>query len=110
MIVIKTRIVEILGEDISGAMLFPFILVHPEKSSPSVIRHEVIHLKQCVECAILPFYLIYLINYIVNLFRFGFNHLKAYRRIAFEKEAYFGMFDDRYLIKRKLYNWVRYLK
>lgn len=70
------------------------------------IRHESIHTKQIIETLVIGFYLIYLTNWIVNLFIYGFNK-KAYYNILFEKEAYMYEWCYNYLNGRKPFKWLR---
>lgn len=94
----------------SGMALFPFILVksHVLKSDKSLINHEQIHLKQQLELLVIPFYVVYLLNYLVNLLRLR-NHRQAYLKICFEREAFANELDFDYLKRRKLYSWLRFL-
>lgn len=66
-----------------------------------------IHIRQQLELLIFPFYIIYLINYLVNLFIY-FKHDTAYRNIVFEKEAYAKEKDLLYLSQRQLGEWLTY--
>jgi hypothetical protein len=59
-----------------------------ETEIPStLLRHELIHLEQIDRSGVARFYLIYLRDYVVNLWRFR-DHDTAYRNIPFEIEAY----------------------
>ena len=87
--------------------IFPFILIH-QKTIPAgdrLINHERIHLQQQLELLILPFYIWYVLEYLIYRIKFK-NHDKAYRAIRFEKEAYNNDSDLNYLQKRKLYNYL----
>ncbi|WP_316816727.1 hypothetical protein [Pedobacter nyackensis] len=90
--------------------LYPFILLKNkhQKNDPILVNHERIHLRQQVELLILPFYLLYLLNYLINLIRYR-NHSRAYFNIAFEKEAYACDQKPNYLKTRKFFAWVNYL-
>jgi hypothetical protein len=90
--------------------LFPFILLQHSglKADKRLLNHEKIHLQQELELFIIPFYMLYLLNYFVNLLRYK-NHYKAYRNICFEKEAYQNDHDLTYLQNRKKWFWWRYL-
>ncbi len=94
----------------SGMALFPFILVKNGhlKTDRSLINHERIHLRQQLELLIIPFYLLYLLHYLINLIRYR-NHYQAYLHICFEREAFAKELDFDYLNKRKLYSWLRFL-
>jgi hypothetical protein len=89
--------------------LFPFILVKEKQMADDavLINHERIHLRQQVELLLIPFYLLYLLNYLVNLLIFR-NHHQAYMAIMFEREAYSNEADTGYLKRRKWLEWRRY--
>ena len=89
--------------------LYPFMLFKFEglKGNEAIIRHEKIHFKQQLELLIIPFYLLYLIHYLVNLIKYR-NRSKAYLNICFEKEAYANDQNPSYLGKRKAYAWLGY--
>jgi len=89
--------------------LFPFILVNNKSllTDAILINHERIHLKQQAELLVIPFYVLYLINYLINIAKYR-NHDKAYLNIVFEREAYTKDADTGYLKCRKLYSWLRY--
>jgi hypothetical protein len=97
--------------NVDGMALFPFILVKSQriKNDPLLIRHETIHMKQALELLVLPFYILYLLNYLANRLKYR-NHNKAYMEIAFEKEAYQNECDVTYLKRRRLWAWRFYLK
>ncbi|WP_316799110.1 hypothetical protein [Pedobacter frigidisoli] len=92
----------------AGMAIFPFILLKSEryKADMQIINHERIHLRQQLELLILPFYLLYLINYLINLLRFK-NHDVAYRNIIFEKEAYQNDSNLNYLKKGNWFGWLK---
>jgi hypothetical protein len=89
--------------------LYPFILVNHKHliADAALINHERIHLRQQAELLVIPFYVLYLINYLTNLAIY-LNHHKAYLNIVFEREAYTKETDPCYLNSRKLYSWLRY--
>lgn len=70
--------------------MWPFIFAR-KKLSEIDINHEKIHLAQQLELLIIPFYIIYLIEWI----------FKGYRNISFEKEAYTHQEDMNYLEWRR---------
>ena len=92
----------------AGMAIFPFILLKniKLKQDQSIINHEKIHLCQQLELLILPFYILYLINYLINLIRYQEHH-KAYLNIVFEKEAYRQELNMEYLKKRNWYGWIK---
>jgi len=89
--------------------LFPFMLFKERemKNNLLLINHEKIHFHQQLELLVLPFYVLYLLNYLVNLIRFK-NHTEAYFNICFEKEAYANDQQKDYLQHRVLFSWIKY--
>lgn len=70
----------------------------------TVLNHEKIHTAQMKELWYIPFYIIYLLEWIVRLFKKG----NAYRNISFEREAYRNEHDMNYLDnKRRPYEMWR---
>lgn len=108
---IHYRIICVPSLPADGMALFPFILVKKReyKKDLHLLNHERIHLAQQVELLILPFYILYLINYLINLC-FYKNHRKAYMNIIFEKEAYAMERTSDYLPKRKYSAWMKFVK
>jgi hypothetical protein len=93
----------------TGMALFPFILVKDVrvKKDKQIINHEQIHLRQQLELLIVPFYMLYLLNYLINLIVYRNHHL-AYLNIVFEREAYRKDADLDYLKHRKLWAWANF--
>lgn len=58
------------------------------KLSQKDIKHELIHTKQMKKYFYIGFYILYILEYIKNLFVYKFNTKAAYKNISFEKEAY----------------------
>ena len=71
------------------------------------LRHERIHTRQMLELLVLPFYLIYLAEWLVRFVRLR-HPLRAYLAISFEREAYAHQSDPTYLRRRPRYAWLRY--
>lgn len=89
--------------------LFPFILIRKGTHiTPQLLNHERIHLRQQVELLVIPFYLLYLAEFIVRSIRYR-SSFKAYLNISFEREAYTNDNDLCYLAKRKFWSSFRYL-
>jgi len=84
--------------------LFPFILINEDligTTKEIIVRnHESIHYQQQKELLVLPFYVIYLYEFLVNINK-GLNRRKAYRQISFEKEASANQNNLNYLKTRK---------
>lgn len=64
-----------------------------------VLNHERIHTAQMKELGYILFYIIYLLEWIVRLFKKG----NAYRNISFEREAYENEKDLDYLSARPIW-------
>ena len=93
----------------AGMALFPFILVKyiDLKKDKKIINHELIHLRQQIELLIIPFFILYLLHYLLNLLRYR-NHDQAYRNIVFEREAYSNDSNLMYLKTRRFSSWIKY--
>lgn len=93
-----------------GMALFPFIFVKKAdyKKDEVLINHEAIHLRQQLELLILPFYILYLLNYLFNLLKYK-KHFPSYMNIYFEKEAYLNERNLNYLNERKLWDFRHYI-
>lgn len=68
------------------------------KLRQTVIDHESIHTAQMRELLYIFFYIIYLLEWVVKLPKYG---NKTYDNISFEKEAYAHQADKNYLAERK---------
>lgn len=75
------------------------------KMSEEELNHEAIHTAQMKEMRYIFFYLWYLIEWVVRLFKKG----NAYRNISFEREAYDNEIYLSYLKIRTKCAWVDYL-
>lgn len=96
--------------NILGITIFPFIFLsssRKNKDNSILINHERIHIVQQLELLIVPFFILYFLNYIINLFKYRFNHRKAYYYIMFEQEAYNNEDNLDYLKNRKPFNYLR---
>lgn len=93
----------------AGAMaVFPFIFLKNKtyKDNKILLNHELIHFRQQLELLIIPFYLLYFLNYLVNLMKYKSSH-EAYVNIVFEREAYVNETDLDYLKSRKKFAWYK---
>jgi hypothetical protein len=91
--------------------VFPFIFVSSQSliSDYVLLQHERIHIRQALELAVLPFYVWYLLEFIVRYCRCG-NFQKAYRSISFEQEAYAHETEPHYLERRQCWAFLNYFK
>ncbi len=108
---LKTLLVKYLTFGFASAItLFPFVLVLGHvKLSKTLVRHEKIHLAQQIELLVLPFYLLYLTEYVVKRVYYK-NHYLAYKNISFEREAYQHESNPHYLKQRRAYSWIKYIQ
>ncbi len=86
--------------------LFGVIFVRGTESdiNQTVLNHEAIHTAQMKELWYIPFYILYLLEWLMRLSKKG----NAYKNITFEKEAYNNEKDMYYLSKRKRFAmWKR---
>ncbi|GAB6982485.1 hypothetical protein [Prevotella dentasini] len=82
------------------------LFAHPDVPLTSeIINHERIHTRQMTEMLVLPFYIWYVVEWLLRLTMKG----RAYYNISFEREAYRNMHDLTYLRRRPPFAWVRYL-
>jgi hypothetical protein len=71
------------------------------------INHEAIHTAQMKELWYIGFYLLYLIEYVILIFKYK-NTNAAYRNIRFERESYANESDIDYLTARCGFEWRNY--
>jgi hypothetical protein len=89
----------------------PLIFVRGSFALGSVdINHETIHWEQQKEMLIIPFFLWYVIEFIIKYIYYGFKWHKAYRSLSFEREAYFNQEVMTYLNNREPFEWIYYIK
>ena len=74
-----------------------------------LLDHELIHCRQQLELLYIPFFILYVAEWLVRLLRYR-SHSKAYYNISFEREAYRNESNPGYLKKRSPYNWIHYLR
>lgn len=112
MIVISNRkLVKFLTFNFASAItIFPFILLISKdlKNNKVLLNHERIHIRQQLEMLIIPFYLWYLLEFLIRYIKTNSREL-AYMGISFEKEAYSKESDFNYLKNRKFWGFLKYL-
>ena len=94
----------IFPKSVNAIALFPVAFVRnlKLKEDKRLIVHEKIHHKQQLELLVIPFYVLYVLEYVVLRLRRN-NHDEAYRKISFEREAYKHDSDSDYIEKRPLF-------
>ncbi|MGI9547736.1 MAG: hypothetical protein ACR2MM_10890 [Flavobacteriaceae bacterium] len=93
-----------------GLSLWPFIILKNTdlKRDLVLINHEKIHLQQQKELLIIPFYLLYFIEWIIRSLLY-FDFYKGYQNISFEREAYFNEKNLNYLNQRPAFGFLKYV-
>lgn len=93
-----------------GLTLFPFVILRDflDKENKVLLNHEKIHIRQQLELLILPFFLLYFLEYLIRLLQFK-DRNKAYRNISFEREAYQNESNLDYLQTRSFWNFRKYI-
>lgn len=103
--IIRNNIIPFKG--FAAINLFGILFVRKEANiTEQMINHESIHTAQMKEMLYVPFYLWYIVEWIIRLFMKG----NAYRNISFEKEAYANEDNLNYLQDRECFKWIDYLK
>ena len=74
-----------------------------------MIRHETTHTKQMKELLYFPFYVLYVLEWLVRLVMYR-EARKAYRNISCEREAYANQHKWDYNKGRKRYAFLQYIK
>jgi len=90
--------------------IWPFIILKEKdlKNDYNLINHENIHLQQQKEMLWLPFFLFYVVEYLIKLMIYKKPKL-AYFNLSFEREAYRNEQNLTYLRHRKFWNFLNYL-
>lgn len=93
-----------------GLTLWPFIILkHDElKEDTILIHHERIHLRQQRELLLLPFYFLYIFEWLIRCVCY-LDSYKAYQNISFEREAYKNERNLNYASERKPFSFIKYL-
>ncbi|KRD59637.1 hypothetical protein ASE40_11030 [Flavobacterium sp. Root935] len=93
-----------------GMAVFPFILIKYDfdKSNGVFVNHEKIHLRQQLELLVIPFFIWYVLEYLIRLVQYQ-NMDLAYRNISFEREAYAKETELDYLKNRSFFQFLHYI-
>jgi len=92
-----------------GITIFPFVILKTKnlKQDLVLLNHEKIHLRQQIELLVIPFFIIYVFEFLIRLIQYGKWNL-AYRNISFEREAYANEKDLNYLKSRSFLKFKSY--
>jgi hypothetical protein len=90
-----------------GLTVFPFVVLREQNAQDYLVlmNHERIHLRQQIELLVLPFFVIYGLDYLVKLIRYRNRNL-AYRNVVFEREAYENENDLTYFKSRSYWRFM----
>ena len=92
-----------MGGNYLAICLFGFIFsLRPLNTTE--LNHELIHVAQQKELLYIPFFIWYVLEWLVLLVKYR-NRMQAYLHIRFEEEAYRHQADPNYLKKRKHYRY-----
>lgn len=100
----------LFAKNYHGIALWPFIILKYKhlKNNAVLLNHEKIHLAQQIELLIIPFYIWYVIEYVVKWWIYK-NRYKAYFNLSFEREAYTNENNLNYLKQRKPWGFLKHL-
>lgn len=99
-----------LGSNYSAINLLGVLFVHPGVMlTAELVNHERIHTRQMLELLVVPFYLLYVAEWLVRIAGCR-NIFRAYRSISFEREAYDNEACLHYLEHRPHFAWAKYMK
>ena len=93
-----------------GLSLWPFIILKEDhlKDDVVLLNHERIHLRQQSELLVLPFYLFYILEWLIRCCIY-WDAYEAYQRMSFEQEAYRHEKDLEYLSQRRAFSFLKYI-
>jgi hypothetical protein len=93
-----------------GLTVSPFVVLRERNAQDYLVlmNHERIHLRQQIELLVLPFFVLYGLDYLVKLIRYRDKNL-AYRNVVFEQEAYENENDLEYLKSRSFWRFMEYV-
>ena len=95
----------------TGLTVFPFVFLKYNrlKNDEVLINHERIHLRQQLELLVLPFYVFYVVEFLISFVQYR-AWKKAYRNISFERESYLNEDNLNYLQTRKFWQFIKYIR
>ena len=95
----------------TGITIFPFVFLKSKqlKGNQVLVNHEKIHLRQQIELLIIPFFVFYVLEFLIRFIEYR-NWQMAYRNISFEREAYAKQCDLNYLKHRSFWTFLKYLR
>lgn len=106
MIVIRNRLLPI-GRRFNAINICGLLFVKPNaRLTPELLNHERIHTRQMLELLIAPFYIVYVLEWLVRVVLSGGDLYGSYRSLSAEREAYRYQNEPGYLkIRRPFAQW-----
>ncbi len=100
----------ILAKNVIAMAMWPFIILRSREllDNKRLINHEKIHFRQQLELLLVFFYMWYIIEFLIYLYKYK-DAMKAYENISFEKEAYDNENDYSYLKNRNIWSFLNYI-
>jgi len=95
------------GKDMIAINLFGIIFTK-RPLSPVDVNHEYIHTLQQRELLFFPFFLLYVMEWVVRVIQTR-SFVRGYLSISFEREAYDNQRNLDYCKNRPFYAWRKYL-
>ena len=94
---------------VSALAFYPFIFIRKKsyRKDKVLMQHERIHIRQQIELLFIPFYIIYIANWLINRIRYKDADL-AYKNIIFEREAFACEKTKKYLDSRPIWAFLKY--
>lgn len=92
-----------------GLTVFPFVFVRERLDDTVLLNHERIHFRQQLELLVLPFFVWYALDFLVQWIRHRDKNI-AYRNIIFEREAYAKEKDFDYLKSRPFWGFLKFFR
>ena len=87
----KTKVIEtglVPDGKVTAITLFGLVFTRDRRRiTPDILNHELIHCQQQLELLYIPFFILYVLEWLVHLVKYR-DWWKAYDAISFEKEAY----------------------
>jgi hypothetical protein len=92
-----------------GLTFFPFVFIKNKEYVLDIVfvNHEKIHLRQQIELLVFPFYVWYVMEFLIRWIITKDKNV-AYKNISFEKEAYTNEKDLNYLKSRSFWKFLNY--
>lgn len=92
-----------------GLSFWPFIILKEDrlKGDAVLINHEKIHLQQQRELLVIPFYVLYILEWLIRTAIY-LDAYRAYQNLSFEREAFAHEKDLTYLDDRTPYHFINF--